>query len=105
MIVLAVIASSYVVIGFLVASLRAWRIGVHRAIAHKGEREVRCDHFACDCMATELLVLLFLFWPAILPMILATAWFAKLIKGPSLQKLPPENAGPGRIMERHYDSR
>lgn len=99
MIVFAVLGS-YVVIGLLIASLRAWRIGVHRAIAHEGRREILCDHFACDCMATELVVLLFLFWPAILPLILANAWFARLIKGPSLQKLPPENAGPGRIIER-----
>lgn len=99
MIVFAVLGS-YVVIGLLIASLRAWRIGVHRAEVHAGSRERYCEHFGCDCMAGDAVVLLFLFWPAVLPIVLTNAWFAKLIKGPSLRKLPPENAGPGRIIER-----
>lgn len=100
-----IVIASYFVIGLALASLRAWRIGIHRAAAHEGVRMYGCDHFGCDLVATEFLLLLFLFWPVILPLILAHALFVRLVKGASLQKLPPENSGPGRIIERPYDSR
>lgn len=96
--VLLVIGASYVLVGFVITSVRAWRLGVHRAEAHQGRRSSGCEHFGCDMMAVEDLVPMFVLWPLWLPAAILAAWFRALIKGPYLRRLPPENGGPGTIV-------
>lgn len=98
MIPFIICCASYVLVGFVVTSIRAWRIGVHRAEAHEGDRKYDCEHFACDCMALEFLVVLFMFWPVVLPIVILTAWFRAVVKAPHLRRLPAENEGPGKVV-------
>jgi hypothetical protein len=98
MIQFVIYAFSYVMVSFVITSIRAWRIGVHRAEAHSGKRQYGCEHFACNLMAVDFLVLMFLFWPVCLPVVILAAWYMALMKAPYLRRLPPENEGPGKVI-------
>jgi hypothetical protein len=86
---------SYVGFGFLIAVVRAWRIGVHRAdFQHRGERDRACSHWACDVMVGEFLAILPVGWPIFFVFTWTLRLFVWLMKGPYERMRPPLHEHP-----------
>lgn len=98
MAIIAAAVFGYLLVGFLSASFRAWRIGVHRML-HSGKRDMSCRHWACDFMWQEFLFLIVIAWPIVVPISLLFLWFGLLIQGPHLMSQPPIGEAPGRVVE------
>ena len=86
--------ATYFLVGFCLTAFRAWRIGVHRAEEHRGERLRGCDHFACELLADDgfMLSLGLLFWPIALPILFCSWFFKMLMRAPYLRSLPPKGS-------------
>lgn len=77
------IVLTYLIIGFNLASWRAWRKGIHRAACTSGG--FSCKHWACDTMSTEITVLLFFLWP-IIGILISASWWFKMLAEKSARK-------------------
>jgi len=104
---LLLLVGVYFLYGFFLAAFRAWKIGKHYATHAGGERNMSCQHWACDIMAKEFLAVILIGWPVIYPIFWVCGFFNLLMRVPYQRSLPPEHEAPGRVVksvERPYDS-
>lgn len=83
---------------FILASVFAYRIGVHR-VRHGGGRNEWCSHWACSG-GFPVATLALLLGPVFVPIILFSGWLTLLKNIGYNRNLPPKNGNPnGRVSE------